>query len=222
MIQPNPCSPPRGFRKGARVFFKRPRGAGQQRHTENGEEDSRGKEITGAHEKVHAAITKVEGTDDVARAEWYGIDETGVEFSWGGLPPSTATTAFSVSFSRLSPQAAQEAAPAVRKGSFKPHTPIAMDVLHSASALMAVDDTPAAAAFFGFMGCASALVFACTFSRHIRIASGQPDRSPKLTDRKLNRPANCAASTNLMRPHSQASVPPTVPPSLASEWLPWV
>ncbi len=40
-----------------------------------------------------------------------------------------------------------------------------MDVLHSASALLAADDgnTPAAAAFFGFMGCASALVFACTF-----------------------------------------------------------
>lgn len=43
-----------------------------------------------------------------------------------------------------------------------------MDVLHSASALLAADDgnTPAAAAFFGFMGCASALVFACTFNPH--------------------------------------------------------
>jgi hypothetical protein len=46
-----------------------------------------------------------------------------------------------------------------------PHTH-AMDVLHSASVLLAEADTPAAAAFFGFMGCASALVFACTHLQH--------------------------------------------------------
>ena len=47
-----------------------------------------------------------------------------------------------------------------------------MDVLHSASALMAVDDTPAAAAFFGFMGCASALVFACLGAAYGTAKSG--------------------------------------------------
>merc|ERR1712070_968543 len=55
-----------------------------------------------------------------------------------------------------------------------PHTPIAMDVLHSASALLAADDgnTPAAAAFFGFMGCASALVFACLGAAYGTAKSG--------------------------------------------------
>merc|ERR1739845_171136 len=53
-------------------------------------------------------------------------------------------------------------------------TPIAMDVLHSASALLAADDgnTPAAAAFFGFMGCASALVFACLGAAYGTAKSG--------------------------------------------------
>merc|ERR1712093_97003 len=55
-----------------------------------------------------------------------------------------------------------------------PHTPIAMDVLHSASALLAADDgnTPAAAAFFGFMGYASALVFACLGAAYGTAKSG--------------------------------------------------
>lgn len=74
-----------------------------------------------------------------------------------------------------------------------------LSVLLQATTAPPTDDGPAAPAFFGFMGCTAALVFACA----------RPRPAPR-------------ASVQLRAHASQALAPPTAPLSPVLVLLPWV